>query len=180
MKTNKFIMSYSKVEKRLTLFCCLFFLIFSLLGILVYYSINTLAYFICCGFSLLILMVIVATFKSCFKVEENLIKYNLGIINKTGQFYCNQIEYIDCLPYNSVSHGKRFEITIVYITSRGEKHFTVSSKMDGFSLFAEYLLDKLENGEIKASAITKGNKEILMDYKNGIFDYDLAIRHLKR
>ena len=179
MKINKFIMCYSKVEKRLTLFCGLFFLIFLLFGILVCYPINILACFICCGFSLFILMAILATFKSCFEVEGNLIKYNLGIINKTHQFYCNQIEYIDCLPYNGFRHGKRFKITIVYTTSRDEKHFTVSSKMDGFSLFAEYLLDKLENDEIKASAISNSGKKILMNYKKGIFDYNFIISYLR-
>lgn len=83
---------------------------------------------------------------------------------KCYSFTCGDIDRVICRKEDSIKYGPQFYITLV----KGKQEFEMEGTMAGFSTMAEYLLEMLEQGELKPTAISQACKEKLRHYQNGV------------
>lgn len=83
---------------------------------------------------------------------------------KKFSFTCRDIDRVVCSKKDSVKYGVLFYITIV----KGKHEFTMEGKMAGFSNMAQYLLEMLEVGELKSTAVSAECKSRLKRFEKGV------------
>lgn len=116
--------------------------------------------FLCCGCIVLTLTMLVMATIARYDVEGSVIRVRTGL-GRVYQVSCEEIAFISCNQTHSARHGTRFSITV----ATEQKHFTVGGRLNGFSVFAGYLLDKLDQGVIKASAVSEACRSELRRYQ---------------
>lgn len=120
--------------------------------------------FLCYSSVVLILAVLVTSTIARYDVEGSVIKVRTGF-GRVYQVSCEEIESIICNETHSSRHGTRYAITV----ATKQTYFSVGNRLLGFSEFAEYLLVKLDNGEIKESAVSEECRKELQRYQQGIW-----------
>lgn len=91
---------------------------------------------------------------------------NISVRTRIGRRYnfgCSDIEKVTCYVSHSDKYGKSFYIELATST----KKLDAKSDMTGFENMAGYILGKLENGEIKHTAVSESCKRRLCRYKSG-------------
>jgi len=114
------------------------------------------------SFFLICIFVVLATFLFNVKVIESTIKVRTRL-GRTYQFNCSDIEEVVCSKRNSVRYGPSYYMNL--LTKSNE--LSMECTMTGFSKMAGYILEQLENGEIKQTVVSESCKKSLVQYKNG-------------
>lgn len=107
---------------------------------------------------------LVVTGTMLFHVKVN--NSTINIRTKLGRkynFYCSEIDKITCSDLWGGKYGPNRSITLI---TKSHK-LDIEHHMNGFKKMAGYILERCENGEIKETAVSKGCKRKLTQFRDG-------------
>lgn len=115
------------------------------------------------AYTVLFLCAIFATWMFRVDVDGSAIRVRTNCGRKY-ELHCSDIDKIVCSKSDSGKRGPQFYITVTAKTNK----FTLNAHMIGFDTMAGYLLEMLESGELKRSAVAPSCKEKLRQYEKGV------------